>query len=75
MTKKNFPIGIWSLNRPEWQITDLACQSQALFSVSIYDTLGPDIAVYIINHAELNCIVASLNVRLAIGLQSTVSVS
>jgi long-chain acyl-CoA synthetase len=36
--------------------------SQSLFSVSIYDTLGPDTAVYIINHAELGCVVASLNV-------------
>ena len=34
--------------------------SQSLFSVSIYDTLGPDTAQYIINHAELSCIVTSL---------------
>lgn len=55
-----FPVGLWAQNRPEWQITDLACMSQSLFSVSIYDTLGPDTAVYIINHAELTCVVASL---------------
>jgi len=40
---------------------DLACQSQSLFSVSIYDTLGPDTTEYIINHASLTCVVASLN--------------
>lgn len=34
--------------------------SQSLYSVSIYDTLGPDTAVYIINHAELTTVVASL---------------
>ena len=50
------------MNRPEWQITDLACMAQALYSVSIYDTLGPDAAVYIINHAEIKCIVCSLSV-------------
>ena len=35
--------------------------SQSLFSVSLYDTLGPDTTEYIINHASLSCIVASLN--------------
>lgn len=40
---------------------DLACTSQSLFSVSIYDTLGPDTTEYIINHAALTCVVTSLN--------------
>lgn len=35
--------------------------SQSLYTVSIYDTLGPSATEYIINHAELNCVVASLN--------------
>jgi long-chain acyl-CoA synthetase len=39
---------------------DLACMSQGLFTVSIYDTLGPDTAEYIINHANLSCVVTSL---------------
>lgn len=34
--------------------------SQSLFSVSIYDTLGPDTTEYIINHATLACVVTSL---------------
>jgi long-chain acyl-CoA synthetase len=38
--------------------------SQSLYSVSIYDTLGPDTAVYIINHAELTTVVASLVVSI-----------
>lgn len=53
---------MWSTNRPEWQLTDLACMGQSLFSVSIYDTLGPQTAEYIINHAELVSVVASANV-------------
>lgn len=40
---------------------DLACMSQRLFTVSIYDTLGPDTTEYIINHTSLNCVVTSLN--------------
>ncbi|KAJ5238711.1 hypothetical protein N7468_003330 [Penicillium chermesinum] len=55
-----YGIGLWCQNRPEWQITDLACMSQGLFSVSIYDVLASDATEYIINHAELNCVVTSL---------------
>ncbi|KAL1998471.1 hypothetical protein VTN02DRAFT_6118 [Thermoascus thermophilus] len=57
---QKFGVGLWCQNRPEWQITDLACMSQSLHSVSIYDVLGPDTTEYIINHAELRCVVASL---------------
>ncbi|KAN0072578.1 hypothetical protein V8E54_009507 [Elaphomyces granulatus] len=59
-TREKYGIGLWCQNRPEWQITDLACTSQSLYSVSIYDVLGPDIAEYIVNHADLHCVVASL---------------
>ncbi|KAJ5424442.1 AMP-dependent synthetase/ligase [Penicillium cf. griseofulvum] len=55
-----YGIGLWAQNRPEWQITDLACISQSLYSVSIYDVLAPDATEYIINHAELHCVVTSL---------------
>ncbi|KAJ5319378.1 hypothetical protein MYU51_017513 [Penicillium brevicompactum] len=55
-----YGVGLWAQNRPEWQITDLACISQSLYSVSIYDVLAPDATEYIINHAELNCVVTSL---------------
>lgn len=34
--------------------------TQSLYTVSIYDTLGPDTAEYIINHAQLTCVVSSL---------------
>lgn len=27
-------VGLWCQNRPEWQIVDLACMSQSLFTVS-----------------------------------------
>ncbi|KAK3044694.1 hypothetical protein LTS18_000605, partial [Coniosporium uncinatum] len=55
-----YGIGLWCQNRPEWQITDLAAHTQSLYTVSIYDTLGPDTTEYIINHAELACVVTSL---------------
>ena len=40
--------------------TDLACASQSLFSVSLYETLGPDAVEYINNHAEIPCVASSL---------------
>ncbi|CEP14131.1 hypothetical protein [Parasitella parasitica] len=52
-------IGIWSTNRPEWTITDLACASQGLCNIALYETLGPETMQYIINHAELEIIVCS----------------
>lgn len=60
LSGKQRGIGLWCQNRPEWTITDLACMSQGLFTVSLYDTLGPDAAEYIINHAELPVVVTSL---------------
>lgn len=46
---------------PLTQPPDLGCQSQSLFTVSIYDTLGPDTTEYILNHSSLTTVVASLN--------------
>ncbi|TID19963.1 long-chain-fatty-acid-CoA ligase/ protein binding protein [Venturia nashicola] len=60
VTGSGYGVGLWCQNRPEWQITDLACMSQSLFSVSLYDTLGPDTTEYIINHAGLSCVATSL---------------
>lgn len=34
--------------------------SQSLFSVSLYETLGPDTTEFIINHANLACVVTSI---------------
>ncbi|EXJ93945.1 long-chain acyl-CoA synthetase [Capronia coronata CBS 617.96] len=60
ITGAQYGIGLWCQNRPEWQLTDLACMSQSLFSVSLYDTLGPDTSEYIIRHANLACVACSL---------------
>lgn len=58
---RNYGVGLWCQNRPEWQITDLGCVSQSLYTVSLYDTLGPETSEYIIRHAELTCVVTSLD--------------
>lgn len=44
--RRGWGVGIWSKNREEWQVVDLACQAYGLVSVSLYETLGPDVAQY-----------------------------
>lgn len=61
VTGRQYGVGLWCQNRPEWQITDLACMSQSLFSVSLYDTLGPDACEFIINHAQLTAVCSSVS--------------
>ncbi|GAB7354410.1 hypothetical protein MBLNU459_g4903t1 [Dothideomycetes sp. NU459] len=61
ITGKQYGVGLWCQNRPEWQITDLGCMSQSLYTVSLYDTLGPDTTEYILNHASLTAVCTSIN--------------
>ncbi|KAI9787351.1 MAG: hypothetical protein M1816_007637 [Peltula sp. TS41687] len=61
VSEEKYGVGLWCQNRPEWQLTDLACMSQSLWTVPIYETLGPDVAEYIINHSALVCVVTSIN--------------
>lgn len=44
--RRGWAVGIWSSNREEWQVVDLACQAYGLVSVALYETLGPDAAKY-----------------------------
>lgn len=60
ITNTKCGVGLWSQNRPESQITDLACMSQSLFTISLYDTLGAEASEYIIRHASIACVVTSL---------------
>jgi long-chain acyl-CoA synthetase len=60
ISESKYGVGLWSQNRPESQITDLACMSQSLFTVSLYDTLGAEASEYIICHASIACVVTSL---------------
>ena len=61
INSRQYGVGLWCQNRPEWQIVDLACMSQSLYTVSIYDTLGPDTTEYIINHASLTAVCTSIS--------------
>ncbi|KNE68493.1 hypothetical protein AMAG_12669 [Allomyces macrogynus ATCC 38327] len=58
-TAKQWHLGIYAINRPEWTIADAACHAYSLVSVALYDTLGPDALEFIITHAETPVVIAS----------------
>ena len=55
----NANVSLFSINRPEWVITEHACYVQGLVSVPLYDTLGPDTIEYIINFTETSVVVCT----------------
>ncbi|PVU93887.1 hypothetical protein BB561_002953 [Smittium simulii] len=59
--KRNWPVGIYSINRPEWGITERALATQSLYSVALYDTLGESSMEYILNHSEAAILVCSVD--------------
>jgi len=52
-------VGIWAINRPEWQIVSLATTAYSLVLVSLYETLGPQAVEYCASHSECRVIFAS----------------
>ncbi|KAI7897488.1 uncharacterized protein BX663DRAFT_444996 [Cokeromyces recurvatus] len=52
-------LGVYSINRREWTITEIACYRQAFIIVALYDTLGPEAMEHIINETEMQYIVVS----------------
>ncbi|KAK6060704.1 long-chain-fatty-acid CoA ligase 5 family protein [Cooperia oncophora] len=60
-------IGIYSKNRPEWIITELATYNFANVIVPIYETLGFEACVFILNQSEMKLVVCDA-VSKAIGL-------
>ncbi|KAK3598870.1 hypothetical protein CHS0354_008618 [Potamilus streckersoni] len=57
MPRNNTFIGIYSVNRAEWTITEQACSMFSMVTVALYDTLGPDACSYIINQTEMQLVV------------------
>src|ERR1700693_4159647 len=45
-------VAIWSANRPEWQIADLAILHAGLVTVAIYQTLAQDQVKYLLSHSK-----------------------
>ncbi|XP_066519609.1 long-chain-fatty-acid--CoA ligase 5 [Hoplias malabaricus] len=49
-------VGIFAQNRPEWIISELACYTYSMVAVPLYDTLGPEALVFIINKANISTV-------------------
>uniref|UniRef100_A0A452INI5 Long-chain-fatty-acid--CoA ligase n=1 Tax=Gopherus agassizii TaxID=38772 RepID=A0A452INI5_9SAUR len=50
-------IGVFSQNRPEWIISELACYTYSMVVVPLYDTLGHGAIRYIINTADISTVI------------------
>uniref|UniRef100_A0A672PBU3 Long-chain-fatty-acid--CoA ligase n=1 Tax=Sinocyclocheilus grahami TaxID=75366 RepID=A0A672PBU3_SINGR len=53
-------IGIFSQNRPEWTISELACYTYSLISVPLYDTLGTEAISYILDKTSISTVVCDV---------------
>lgn len=50
-------IGIYARNRPEWNLTDLACHTYSYINVPLYDTLGLEAISFILLQTQLRLVV------------------
>uniref|UniRef100_A0AAQ4R1R9 Arachidonate--CoA ligase n=1 Tax=Gasterosteus aculeatus aculeatus TaxID=481459 RepID=A0AAQ4R1R9_GASAC len=53
-------IGIFSQNRPEWTISELACYTYSLVAVPLYDTLGTEAISYVIHRAAISTVICDV---------------
>ncbi|RLV91175.1 Long-chain-fatty-acid--CoA ligase 2 [Spathaspora sp. JA1] len=66
----SFVVAMYSGNRVEWVLTDLACSANSITSTALYDTLGPKASQYILETTECPVIVsAKEHIRSLIGLK------
>jgi len=57
--KANQSVGLFSINREEWCITEQACFASGLVTVPLYDTLGVESIAYICDQTEMEIIFTS----------------
>ena len=60
LIKNTGNVGIYSINREEWILTDIACQMHSVNTITLYDTLGEDSMEYIVNQLSLPTIVTDV---------------
>ena len=58
-SEKSFILTIFSHNRPEWALCDLASVAYSITNTALYDTLGPDTSKYILNLTESPIVICS----------------
>ncbi|XP_069316489.1 long-chain-fatty-acid--CoA ligase 5 isoform X1 [Eulemur rufifrons] len=50
-------VGIFAQNRPEWIISEWACYTYSMVAVPLYDTLGAEAIIYIVNKADIATVI------------------
>ncbi|XP_036241597.1 long-chain-fatty-acid--CoA ligase 5 isoform X1 [Molothrus ater] len=63
-------IGIFAQNRPEWIISEYACYTYSMVAVPLYDTLGPEAIVYIVNKADISVVICDTPAKAEILLKN-----
>ncbi len=53
-------LGIYSKNREEWLMTDIACWYNTITNVPLYDTLGEESIAWIFEQTEMSTVFAAL---------------
>ncbi|CAH6720870.1 long-chain-fatty-acid--CoA ligase 2 [[Candida] jaroonii] len=57
--EESFIVSLFSHNRKEWCITDVACSTYSILNTALYDTLGPKTSEYILSTTKSPIIVCS----------------
>jgi long-subunit acyl-CoA synthetase (AMP-forming) len=52
-------VGICSVNREEWIVTDLCCNLLEITSVPLYETLGKQMLILILDQTEMQVLFGS----------------
>ncbi|KAJ2083784.1 medium-chain fatty acid-CoA ligase faa2 [Coemansia sp. RSA 988] len=55
------PLGIYSINRPEWMLAEFAAFRSRRYSVGICDSVSVGSAEFIINHSDIAVVACSLD--------------
>ncbi|XP_076615874.1 long-chain-fatty-acid--CoA ligase 5 isoform X2 [Chaetodon auriga] len=63
-------LGIFAQNRPEWIIAELACYTYSMVAAPLYDTLGPEAVVFIINQADISTVLCDNQNKAEVLLQN-----
>ncbi|KAK7112665.1 long-chain-fatty-acid--CoA ligase 5-like isoform X1 [Littorina saxatilis] len=56
-------VGIFAQNRPEWVIADQTCQMYSMVTVALYDTLGAEAVVFVVNLCDITTVVCDTAAR------------
>ncbi|KAG7664108.1 uncharacterized protein J8A68_002362 [[Candida] subhashii] len=57
----SFILSIFSTNRVEWMLTDLACSAYSITNTALYDTLGANITEYLLELTKSPIVVCSMD--------------